>query len=72
MFLVIPYLGILIPAVLLTVPFYFFNKYLQHKIKPRENGKRLFLYFVVVIASIFIYITIGIYLIVVVTKFLTK
>jgi hypothetical protein len=70
-FLFIPYLlaVIGIPG-LMTIPFYFFNKYLQHKIKPRENGSRLLIYFSAVIAAAFIYMGAGIYLIIWMAKVL--
>jgi hypothetical protein len=54
----------------MALPFYFFNKFLQHKINPRQSGRRLLLYFSAVIIAAFIYVTIGIFLIVWVTKFL--
>jgi len=70
-FLIVPYLlvSLGIPA-LMTVPFYFFNKYLQQKINPRENGKKLLLYFIIIVLSSFIYITIGAFAIVGVAKLL--
>lgn len=48
----------------MTVPFYFFNKYLVKIIQPRQRGRNLLLYFLLVIISAFMYITAGIYLIV--------
>ncbi|MBL0147043.1 MAG: hypothetical protein IPP48_16345 [Chitinophagaceae bacterium] len=70
LFLIPPGLGILLIAGLMTIPFYFFNQYLQQKIKPRESGKKLLLYFIIVIATIFLYITAGIYVIIAVAKYL--
>ena len=71
MFLLIPYyLQVLSIAGAMTIPFYFFNKYLQQKVKPRENGKRLIIYFAVIIAAAFIYMWAGVYLIVWVAKML--
>jgi hypothetical protein len=69
--LVVPYLLAIIgiPA-LMIIPFYFFNKYLQQKIKPRQSGKQLLLYFIIVIASLFIYISIVAVLIVEIAKLL--
>ena len=46
------------------------NKFLVQKIMPRQSGKRLLLYFGIVIVSVFIYITIGTYLIVGIAKLL--
>jgi predicted PurR-regulated permease PerM len=66
------YLGILIIAVVITVPFYFFNKFLQRRIKPKESGSKLLLYFAIVVLSIFIYITACIYLAVWVAKMINK
>jgi predicted PurR-regulated permease PerM len=63
-------LGVLLIACLMTFPFWFFNKYLQKKISPRENAKRLLIYIVVIIAAVFIYITIGVFLIVGIAKLL--
>ncbi len=70
MLLAIPYIQLFIPALLLTIPFYFLNNFLQKKIKPRENGNRLLLYFIVVIISIFVYITIATFLVIAIAKFL--
>ncbi len=55
---------------LMTIPFYFFNKYLQKKINPRDSGKNLLLYLAILLSSLFIYMTIGIYLIVGIAKVL--
>ena len=70
-FLIVPYLllNIGIP-VLMTIPFYFFNKYLQKKIRPRESIKRLGAYFLIVILAIFVYITVGVFLIIKIAKLL--
>lgn len=48
----------------MTVPFYFFNRYLVKIIQPRQRGRNLLLYFLLVVIIAFIYITAGIYLIV--------
>lgn len=70
-FLVVPYLlAILgIPGIM-TIPFYFFNKYLLRKINPRESGKKLLLYFVILIGCLFVYISIGVLLIIEIAKLL--
>lgn len=73
MFLVIPYmLSLLGIAGIATIPFYFINKFLIQKIKPRESGKKLLLYFVTVIAVVFVYITAGIYLLIYAVKIINK
>ena len=65
MFLIIPYpLSLLVIPGLMAIPFYFFNKWLIKKMKPRESGKNLLLYFTVTILTVFIYITIGVFLII--------
>jgi small-conductance mechanosensitive channel len=61
-------LGILIIAALMTLPFYFLNRYLIRVIKPKERGRNLLLYFISVIIGAFIYITAGIYLMVALAK----
>ena len=48
----------------MTVPFYFFNKYLLKITKPRQRGRNLLLYFITVIIGAVVYITAGVYLIV--------
>lgn len=68
----IPQLNIFIIAGLMTLPFYFFNRLLLRKIKPRENGKKLLLYFFTMVVSIFIYITAGVYLVIAVAKLINK
>jgi hypothetical protein len=70
-FLVVPYLLLFvgIPG-LMTFPFYFFNQYLIKKIKPRESGYKLLIYFTVVIATAFTYMAAGAYLIITVAKML--
>lgn len=64
LFIIQNLLGLLIIPGLMVVPFYFFNKYLVRKIDPRESGKKLLLYFVVTVLSVFIYVSIGIFLII--------
>lgn len=56
----------------MTVPFYYFNRFLLRKIKPRENGSRLLMYFILLVVSAFIYITAGVYLAVAVAKLINK
>jgi hypothetical protein len=63
-------LQVLLIAGALTAPFYFFNKYLQQKINPRESGKKLLLYLCVLLCAVFIYIAGGVYLIVGIAKLL--
>lgn len=66
------YLGILITAAVITLPFYFFNKFLQRLIKPGESGSNMLLYFVIVLLTMFIYITASIYMAVWVAKMINK
>jgi uncharacterized membrane-anchored protein len=66
------YLGILITAAVITVPFYFFNKFLIRRIKPKQSGTNLLLYFAIVVLSMFIYISACIYLAVWVAKMINK
>ena len=69
--LIVPYLLLKIGIpVLMTIPFYFFNKYLQKKIRPRERIKRLGAYFLIVILAVFVYITVGVFLIIKIAKLL--
>jgi hypothetical protein len=70
-FLVIPYLFALIgiPG-LMTIPYYYFNKFLLKKINPRESGVKLLLFFIITILAVFIYMTVGIYAIIWVAKFM--
>jgi len=66
---IIPYSLIIIGIpVLMTIPFYFFNKYLQQKINPRQSGQKLLLYFITLIASLFVYIAVGVLLIIQIAK----
>jgi hypothetical protein len=70
-FLVVPYsLAIIGIPVAMVIPFYFFNKYLQKKINPRESGKKLLWYLGVFIISLFAYISIIVLLIIELAKLL--
>jgi hypothetical protein len=66
--MIVPYLHILIIAAIMTIPFYFFNKFLVKRIKPREKGANLLLYFVTVVVSIFIYISAVIFVVIWIAK----
>ncbi len=70
-FLVVPYLLFIvgIPGIM-TIPFYFFNKYLIKKIKPRESGTKLLAYFTAVVVTAFAYLGLATYLIITVAKML--
>jgi hypothetical protein len=70
-FLVVPYLFALIgiPG-LMAIPYYYFNKFLLKKINPRENGIKLLLFFIITILAVFLYMTVGIYAIIWVAKFM--
>jgi hypothetical protein len=59
---------ILALTLLMALPFYFFNNFLQQKIRPRQNGKKLLLYFAVVLATSFIYITVFVFAVVQIAK----
>ncbi len=63
-----PYVHILAIAALLTIPFYFFNKYLLKKLNPRESGAKLLVYFITVVVTAFAYMGAGVYLIIAVAK----
>lgn len=62
MLLAIPYLLLLlgIPAIM-SVPFYFFNKWLMQQLRPRESFSRLFSYMAIVLITGFVYITLVMY-----------
>jgi len=65
MLFLLPYpLGQLIIPGLMALPFYFFNRYLVQKMKPRESDRKLLLYFITVVLCAFVYISIGVFLIV--------
>ncbi|MFN8252979.1 MAG: hypothetical protein U0V75_14015 [Ferruginibacter sp.] len=67
-----PQLNIFLIAAIMTVPFYFFNRFLLRKIKPRESGKNLLRYFVVMVVSVFIYITAAVCLVIAAAKLINK
>ena len=68
-FLVVPYLLALIGiSGLMTIPYYYFNKFLLKKINPRESGLKLLLFFIISIFAVFVYITVGIYAVIWVAK----
>lgn len=66
------YLGIFIMAAVLTLPFYFFNKFLLRRIKPGQSGKKLLLYFLIIAVSAFVYIAAAVYLVVLMAQFINK
>jgi hypothetical protein len=69
MFLLIPYsVVLLVVTIIMVLPYYFFNKYLQKKLQPRRNGKNLLFYFLVSILFTVAYMSAGIYLVVWVAK----
>ncbi len=73
MFLTIPYTLALIgiPG-LMVVPYYYLNRYLLNKLQPRRNARQLLLFFFVAILFTFIYMSVGIWLVVWVAKQLNK
>ena len=54
---------LIIPG-LLAIPYYFLNRYLIRKLKPRESGRKLLIYFLVTILSAFVYISAGVFFII--------
>ena len=46
---------IIVMALLVAAPFYFFNRHLVKKIKPSESGKKLALYFISVVILALLY-----------------
>jgi hypothetical protein len=48
-------LHIIVMAVLMACPYYFFNRYLAQRIKPKKSGKRLMLYFILVLITASMY-----------------
>ena len=46
---------IILMAVLVAAPYYFFNRYLIQKIRPNKNGKRLIVYFLSVLITALLY-----------------
>ncbi len=61
--LIYPLIQLIIPA-LMALPFYFLNKYLVRKMRPRESGRNLLLYFATVVLAAFVYIAAGVFLII--------
>ena len=49
---------------LMAIPFYFFNRFLVRKMRPRENGRNLLMYFTVTVISVLLYISLGIFMII--------
>ena len=62
---------LLIPG-LMAVPYYFFNRYLLRKLRPRESSRNLLVYFLVTILAAFVYISIGVFLIIRVAVYFKK
>lgn len=58
----IPYLLLLlgIPAIM-SVPFYFFNKWILIQLRPRESFSRLFFYIALILITAFVYLTLVMY-----------
>ena len=52
---ILAHLDIITIAVLMAVPYYFFNRYLARKIKPGESGKGTLLYFIVALTTAVLY-----------------
>ena len=55
LFMIIPYLNIVFMTGLVAAPFYFFNRYLIQKIKPKQSSKRLIVYFLTVLITALLY-----------------
>ena len=65
MSLIMPqWLSLLAIPGLMAIPYYFFNKYLLSRINPRQSEKKFLLYFIITIVSVFIYMAIGVFLII--------
>ena len=62
---------LLIPG-LMAVPYYFYNRYLLRKLRPRESSRNLLVYFLVTILAAFVYISIGVFLIIRVAVYFKK
>lgn len=45
----------LMPVVLVSLPFYYFDLYLKRKIEPRKSFKKFLLYIVIMLPGAFIY-----------------
>lgn len=60
--LAVPYLLLLlgIPAIM-SIPFYFFNKWMLMQLRPRESFTRLFFYLAVILIAAFVYLTLVMY-----------
>ena len=64
-FLIVPYMFAVVGIpLLMAIPFYFFNRFLVRKMRPRENGRNLLMYFTVTVISVFLYISLGIFMII--------
>lgn len=59
---IIGHLDIIAIAVLMSVPFYFFNRYLLQKFKPAAAGKNVPKYLVVVFITALVYSAVGVLL----------
>ena len=53
-------LDIVAMALLVAAPFYFFNRYLVKEVRPSETGKRMALYFIIVLTLALLYSIISI------------
>lgn len=57
---ILAHFNIIVVAVLMAIPFYFFNRYLLQKIKPGESGKNALKYFLVVLITALFYAIIAV------------
>jgi hypothetical protein len=48
----------------MTVPYYFLNRYMLRKIRPRDGGKNLLAYLLLTVIAAFLYISAGIWLVI--------
>jgi len=55
-------LHVIFISFLVAFPFYFFNRYLIQKLKPKENAKRLLCYFAVILIAASLYSVIAVFL----------
>lgn len=52
---ILAHFKLIVMAILLAVPYYYFNGYLVKKIRPKESGKRLISFFITVFVTALIY-----------------
>ncbi len=53
---------LLIPVVVISIPFYYFDLYLKKKIDPRKSFKAFLLYLIIMLPSALLYVTITLFI----------